>query len=100
GVMDVHFNDIGTVAAAQLVHYIYTDKLMDLPEHKDNHKPERLEMIHQLRSLATKFCLKHLLDSLTSSWYIVLTPEQSLRKHLRSLQSLSSTLTTPDAILC
>ena len=53
---------LGLVAAAQLVHYIYTDKLMDLPEHKDNHKPERLEMIHQLRSLATKFCLKHLLD--------------------------------------
>ena len=100
GVMDVHFDDIGIVAASQLVHYIYTDKLMGLPECKDNHKPERLEMIHQLRHLAAQFRLKHLSDMLTSSWYIVLTAEKSLRKHLRSLQSLSSALTTPDAILC
>jgi hypothetical protein len=73
---------------------------MDLPEQKDNHKPERLEMIRQLRSVATKLRLKYLSDVLASSSYIVLNPEKSLKTHLRILQTLLSTLATPDAILC
>jgi hypothetical protein len=93
GVTEVHMEDVGIVAVAQLVHYLYTDQLIDLPEEKDSHKAERLEMIKELRTLATKFRLKALSDVLQSSWYIVLRPESSLRKHLRDI-------TAQDAILC
>jgi inhibitor of Bruton tyrosine kinase len=100
GVTEVHMEDVGIVAVAQLVHYLYTDQLIDLPEEKDSHKTERLEMIKELRTLGTKFRLKALSDVLQSSWYIVLRPEPSLRKDLRNLQDLSPGIVAQDAILC
>ena len=100
GIMDVNLENIGVVAAAQLVHYLYADKLLDLPETKDDHKGKRLQMIAELRTLAEKFHLKQLSDALPSSWYIVLYPEPTLRKHLRNLHKLSPKLTSPDTILC
>jgi inhibitor of Bruton tyrosine kinase len=92
--------DYGVVAIAQLVHYIYTDRIMNLPENGEDHKSERLEMIVQLRSLATKFDLKPLADILSSSSYIVLAPQPTMRKNLKSLKNMFASLARPDAILC
>lgn len=102
GVLEVKV-DTDIVATAQLVHYIYTDTLLDLPveQGKPNLKPEREEMIRQLRTLASKFQLKHLADLLSSSWTVLLTPlHKTLETDLRTLQTMSSTLVPPDAILC
>lgn len=99
-IMEVHL-DAEVVAIAQLVHYLYTDKLIELMEYKDNHKPERVEMINQLRALATMFRLNNLTDSLASSWYYAVNaPVKSLRSHLNVMQCLRSNLATSDAILC
>lgn len=98
--MEIDLGEIGIVAAAQLVYYLYTDKLLDLPEVKDSHKPERLEMIRELKILASRFKLKALSDVLTSSWYIALTPVAILQKDLQSLRTLPNKLTSPDVILC
>jgi len=98
-ILRIHLEDVGIVAAAQFVHYFYTDKLIDLPEHRDNHKNERLEMIKELRILAARFGLKHVADVLHSSWYVTLEPEASLREDLRGLQNTIPSLVTPDAIL-
>lgn len=92
--------DQGVVAIAQLVHYLYTDNVMTIPEDGDQHKAERLQMILQLRSLALKFDLKALADILSSSTYIVLAPQPTLRKNLKSLQTVSPSLVPPDAIVC
>ena len=92
--------EYGVVAVAQLLHYLYTDRMMSLPEDGENHKKERLEMIIQLRSLAAIFELKQLSDVLRSSSYVVLDPQPTLRQNLKTLQSLSSSLAPPDAILC
>ena len=92
--------EYGVVAIAQLLHYLYTDRITDLPEDGENHKSERLEMIVQLRSLATIFELTQLADVLRSSSYIMLTPQPTLRKNLKNLQGLSTSVAGPEAILC
>jgi inhibitor of Bruton tyrosine kinase len=98
-ILEIAF-DHGVVAIAQLVHYLYTDKVMTIPEDGDQRKAERLQMILQLRSLASKFDLKALADILSSSSYIVLTPQPTLRKNLKTLQTMSPSLVPPDAIVC
>jgi len=98
-VLDVNLENVGIVATAQVLYYLYTDKLMDLPEHKDNHRNERAEMIKEMRILATRFGLKHLADVLPSSWYMVLKPEPTLRRDLQGLRTQISDVAAPDAIL-
>ena len=99
-IFEISLPEVGLVAAAQLVHFLYTDKFLDLPEYLDKHKPERLEMILHLRYLATKFQLKQLSDNLTSSWYLILEPRQKLlHNDLRELQSLPHSISAPDAVL-
>lgn len=98
-ILEVRLEDVGIVAAAQLVSYLYADKLIDLPEYRDNHKNERTEMIKELRTLATRFGLKLLADILPSSWYVVLKPEATLRKDLQGLRTLVPNIAPPDAIL-
>jgi hypothetical protein len=100
GITEVQMEDVGMVAVAQLVNYLYTDQLMDLPEDKDSHKTERLQMIKEVRTLAAKLRLKNLSDALSSSWYVILRPEPSLRKHLRALQALSVYSARQDVVLC
>ena len=95
--------DTDIVATAQFIHYVYTDTLLDLPEEPETviQKPEREEIVRQLRTLASKFQLKHLADLLSSSWNFALTPfQKSLQKDLQTLQTMSSTLAPTDAILC
>jgi len=98
--VEINLQDIGIVAAAQLIHYLYTDKLLNLPELRDSHKHERLEMIKELKTLASRFKLKALSDIFTSSWYIALTPTPTLQKDLKALRKLPSNLTAPDVVLC
>jgi hypothetical protein len=102
GILEMQI-DADVVATAQLIHYIYTDTLLDLPVEPEKAilKPEREEMVRQLRTLASKFQLKHLSDLLSSSWNFALTPfQKSLQKDLQSLQTMSSILAPTDAILC
>jgi inhibitor of Bruton tyrosine kinase len=100
GIMEVQMEDVGIVAVAQLVSYLYTDQLMDLPEDKDSHKTERLGMIKEIRTLTTKLGLKNLSDALPSSWYVILRPKPCLRQHLRALQTLSTDRALQDVVLC
>ena len=100
GIMEVHLDGIGIVAAAQFIHYIYTDELMEklmpiLPP-KDNNQPERMEIVRQLYSLAAKFHLEHLSVVLKPMSYNYAPPERSLQKHLQNFRAFE----TPDAILC
>jgi inhibitor of Bruton tyrosine kinase len=98
--MEIDLKDVGIAAAAQLLHYVYTDKVIQLPEFKNSRKAERLTMIRELRILASRFKLKLLADTLTSSWYLVqIPPTETLQRDLKSLMSLPATLTSPDVIL-
>jgi hypothetical protein len=96
GVLELHFEDIGVVAATQFVYFLYTDKAMDLSISNDN---ERQQVSRDLRNLATKFGLNQISLVFTSGGYHSLPQEQTLRTHLAHLRNLP-TLTPPDTILC
>ena len=96
-ILEIHVDDVGIVAAAQLVHYLYTDKLINLPEDQEGYDTKHAQMNKELSTLATQFGLKYLVD-FVRFWYMT-NPESSLRKDLQGLQNLVPSVAPPDAIL-